>query len=88
MGVAGLLCTAAGGNLGGKEGHRLSRLSVYCLAPKLKNQQSEVPLCLNAVFWVLLYVLLHRRQLYDLDKIPGPWQQSFPVVGNVLECLR
>ena len=29
-----------------------------------------------------------RRQLYDLDKIPGPWKQSFPIVGNVLECLR
>jgi len=39
---------------------------------------------------ILLFVLarLRRQQQYDLDKIPGPWRQSLPVVGNVLECLR
>lgn len=37
---------------------------------------------------ILALHALYRRQRYDLDKIPGPWKQSLPVVGNVLECLR
>jgi hypothetical protein len=23
-----------------------------------------------------------------MDKIPGPWKKAYPVVGNILECLR
>jgi len=23
-----------------------------------------------------------------MDKIPGPWGRAYPVVGNLLECLR
>jgi hypothetical protein len=30
---------------------------------------------------------LHRSN-HDLDRIPGPWRQALPVVGNVLGCLR
>jgi cytochrome P450 len=30
----------------------------------------------------------HRRASGDLDKIPGPWRQALPIVGNVLPCLR
>eukprot|EP00879_Flechtneria_rotunda_P001530 GHRR01001687.1.p1 GENE.GHRR01001687.1~~GHRR01001687.1.p1 ORF type:complete len:154 (-),score=13.75 GHRR01001687.1:315-776(-) len=31
---------------------------------------------------------VRRRSRFDLDSIPGPWQQAVPVLGNVLECLR
>ena len=23
-----------------------------------------------------------------MDKIPGPWHTAYPIVGNLLECLR
>ena len=23
-----------------------------------------------------------------MDKIPGPWRRAYPVVGNILDCLR
>jgi cytochrome P450 len=29
-----------------------------------------------------------RKNTYDLDRIPGPWKHAWPVVGNLLECLR
>jgi hypothetical protein len=29
-----------------------------------------------------------RRTVGDMDKIPGPWKKAWPVVGNLLECLR
>eukprot|EP00882_Tetradesmus_deserticola_P015170 GHRQ01016154.1.p1 GENE.GHRQ01016154.1~~GHRQ01016154.1.p1 ORF type:complete len:527 (+),score=223.12 GHRQ01016154.1:158-1738(+) len=43
-----------------------------------------------AVAGVLIAVLisLKRRPSFDLDKIPGPWTRAYPVVGNILECLR
>jgi hypothetical protein len=32
--------------------------------------------------------LLCRKPKFDLNKIPGPWKHAYPVVGNILECLR
>jgi hypothetical protein len=29
-----------------------------------------------------------RKNTYDLDRIPGPWQQAWPIIGNLLDCLR
>jgi hypothetical protein len=28
-----------------------------------------------------------RKPRYDLDKIPGAWKKSVPLLGNVLELL-
>ncbi|KXZ56708.1 hypothetical protein GPECTOR_1g638 [Gonium pectorale] len=47
------------------------------------------------VHWVPLVESLLRRLLalfsrpkYDLDKIPGPWREALPLLGNVLPLLR
>ncbi|GBG00430.1 cytochrome P450 [Raphidocelis subcapitata] len=40
---------------------------------------------LCAVYWLLSQL---RRNNGDMDKIPGPWRKAYPVVGNILECLR
>uniref|UniRef100_A0A383VEH9 Cytochrome P450 n=1 Tax=Tetradesmus obliquus TaxID=3088 RepID=A0A383VEH9_TETOB len=42
---------------------------------------------LCAVLLVFL-VTLKRKNSYDLDRIPGPWRHAWPVLGNMLECLR
>lgn len=28
------------------------------------------------------------RPMYDLDKIPGPWKEAVPLLGNILMLLR
>lgn len=30
----------------------------------------------------------HRKPKFDLDRIPGPWREAQPIVGNILACLR
>ncbi|KIY96472.1 hypothetical protein MNEG_11492 [Monoraphidium neglectum] len=40
---------------------------------------------LAAVYMIISAV---RRPRHDMDAIPGPWKSAYPVVGNVLECLR
>lgn len=54
----------------------------------LHQPQLAVPGYDELIIIILCLMHPHRARLYDLDKVPGPWQQSLPVVGNVLECLR
>lgn len=32
-------------------------------------------------------VCVFRESTYDLDKIPGPWKQGLPILGNLLSLL-
>uniref|UniRef100_A0A383W692 Cytochrome P450 n=1 Tax=Tetradesmus obliquus TaxID=3088 RepID=A0A383W692_TETOB len=41
-----------------------------------------------AALLVAVLINLRRKPQFDLDKIPGPWTHAYPVVGNILECLR
>ncbi|GBF91428.1 cytochrome P450 [Raphidocelis subcapitata] len=35
----------------------------------------------------LIYSHLRSANKYDLDKVPGPWREGYPVVGNCLSLL-
>eukprot|EP00878_Enallax_costatus_P004731 GHUV01004980.1.p1 GENE.GHUV01004980.1~~GHUV01004980.1.p1 ORF type:complete len:543 (+),score=147.42 GHUV01004980.1:709-2337(+) len=35
-----------------------------------------------------LYFFVNRKPKYDLNKMPGAWKTSLPVLGNVLELLK
>lgn len=35
-----------------------------------------------------LHAKCRRAARLDLDGMPGPWRRAWPVVGNILECLR
>lgn len=35
----------------------------------------------------MLLLCLYREHKYDMDKIPGPWRNGWPLLGNLGELL-
>eukprot|EP00878_Enallax_costatus_P001345 GHUV01001492.1.p1 GENE.GHUV01001492.1~~GHUV01001492.1.p1 ORF type:complete len:559 (+),score=128.36 GHUV01001492.1:1110-2786(+) len=57
---------------------------------QLLHASSAEAIAVTVLVGLLLavYLYINRKPKFDLDKIPGPWRNAKPVVGNILECLR